>query len=155
MCIRDSLGGEVNKKLYTDYTVSLDSKEKMAEEAKSIMDMGLKIIKVKLGKNGKEDVKRIHAIRNVIGDTIKLRLDANQGWKIDEAIQTLKSLEKYKIEYLYYEKVSFEELNELYNCLDLYIVSSRIEGGPQSIFECGLSKTPILSLIHISEPTRL
>lgn len=71
----------------------------MAEEAKSIMDMGLKIIKVKLGKNGKEDVKRIHAIRNAIGDTIKLRLDANQGWKIDEAIQTLKSLKKYKIEY--------------------------------------------------------
>ena len=93
------LGGEVNKKLYTDYTVSLDSKEKMAEEAKSIMDMGLKIIKVKLGRNGKEDVKRIHAIRSVIGDTIKLRLDANQGWEIDEAIQTLKSLEKYKIEY--------------------------------------------------------
>ena len=57
----------------------------------------------------------------------------------------IRLLEKYKIEYLYYEKVSFQELNELYNCLDLYIVSSRIEGGPQSIFECGLSKTPIIS----------
>ena len=57
----------------------------------------------------------------------------------------IKLLEKYKIEHIYYEKVSFEELNELYNCLDLYIVSSRVEGGPQSIFECGLSKTPIIS----------
>ncbi len=57
----------------------------------------------------------------------------------------IKLLEKYKIEYIYYEKVSFEELNELYNCLDLYIVSSRVEGGPQAIFECGLSKTPIIS----------
>ena len=57
----------------------------------------------------------------------------------------IKLLEKYKIEYIYYEKVSFEELNELYNCLDLYIVSSRVEGGPQSIFECGLAKTPIIS----------
>ena len=57
----------------------------------------------------------------------------------------IKLLEKYKIAYIYYEKVSFEELNELYNCLDLYIVSSRVEGGPQSIFECGLSKTPIIS----------
>ena len=36
-------------------------------------------------------------------------------------------------------------LNELYNSLDLYIVSSRIEGGPQAIFEAGLSKTPIIS----------
>jgi len=41
--------------------------------------------------------------------------------------------------------VDFENLNELYNCLDLYIVSSRIEGGPQAILECGITKTPIIS----------
>ena len=40
---------------------------------------------------------------------------------------------------------AIENLNELYNCLDLYIVTSRYEGGPQSIFECALTKTPILS----------
>ena len=41
--------------------------------------------------------------------------------------------------------VNTEELNELYNCLNLYIVTSRVEGGPQSIVECALSKTPIIS----------
>ena len=41
--------------------------------------------------------------------------------------------------------VDFEVLNELYNCLDLYIVSSRIEGGPQAILECGITKTPVIS----------
>ena len=41
--------------------------------------------------------------------------------------------------------VDFEILNELYNCLDLYIVSSRIEGGPQAILECGVTKTPVIS----------
>ena len=41
--------------------------------------------------------------------------------------------------------VNFDQLNELYNCLDLYIVSSRLEGGPQAIIECALSKTPIIS----------
>ena len=39
----------------------------------------------------------------------------------------------------------FSELNELYNCLDLYIVASRVEGGPQSILEATLTKTPIIS----------
>ena len=41
--------------------------------------------------------------------------------------------------------VSFETLNELYNCLDLYVVSSRVEGGPQAILECSITKTPIIS----------
>ena len=41
--------------------------------------------------------------------------------------------------------VNFDELNELYNCLDLYIVASRKEGGPQAILECAITETPILS----------
>ena len=41
--------------------------------------------------------------------------------------------------------VDFKTLNELYNSLDLYIVTSRIEGGPQAIVECGITRTPIIS----------
>ena len=52
---------------------------------------------------------------------------------------------KDKIPYKLYEMVDLRTLNELYNLLDLYIVTSRIEGGPQAIIECGLSKTPIIS----------
>ena len=57
----------------------------------------------------------------------------------------ISELEKLNIDYVYLEMVTFEELNELYNILDLYIVSSRIEGGPQAILECGITKTPIIS----------
>ena len=57
----------------------------------------------------------------------------------------ISELEKLNIPYRYFEMVDFEELNELYNILNLYIVSSRVEGGPQAIVECGLIKTPIIS----------
>jgi glycosyltransferase involved in cell wall biosynthesis len=57
----------------------------------------------------------------------------------------ISELERASIKYVYHEMVSVSDLNELYNCLDLYIVSSRVEGGPRSIMECGLSKTPIIS----------
>lgn len=57
----------------------------------------------------------------------------------------INELEKKKIKYLYKENATEEEMNELYNILDLYIVSARVEGGPRSIFECALTKTPIIS----------
>ena len=57
----------------------------------------------------------------------------------------INNLEKENIRYKYIEMVDFKILNELYNCLDLYIVSSRIEGGPQAILECGITNTPIIS----------
>lgn len=57
----------------------------------------------------------------------------------------ISELVKNSIEYLYFPMINSNELNELYNCLDLYIVSSRVEGGPRAIIECGIAKVPIIS----------
>jgi len=57
----------------------------------------------------------------------------------------INNLEQKRIPYKYFEMVSIKSLNELYNILNLYIVSSRTEGGPQAIVECGRIKTPIIS----------
>jgi len=57
----------------------------------------------------------------------------------------IKELNSLNIPFHYFEMINTATLNELYNILDLYIVSSRIEGGPQAILECAISKTPIVS----------
>ena len=57
----------------------------------------------------------------------------------------INNLQELGIPYKYFEMASLEVVNELYNLIDLYIVSSRIEGGPQAILECAAAKTPILS----------
>lgn len=57
----------------------------------------------------------------------------------------INELAKKNINYKYFEMVDFQKLNKLYNCLDLYIVASRIEGGPQAIVECAITKTPLIS----------
>jgi len=57
----------------------------------------------------------------------------------------ISKLKEKNIRYIYLEDLDQKDLNKLYNVLDLYIVSSRIEGGPFSIMECSLTKTPIIS----------
>ena len=57
----------------------------------------------------------------------------------------IENLKKRVVQFKYFEMVTSSDLNELYNILDLYLVTSRLEGGPQAILECGISKTPILS----------
>jgi L-alanine-DL-glutamate epimerase-like enolase superfamily enzyme len=92
-------GGKNNKELVTDYTVSLDGAQKMAADALKIKNKGYPAIKVKLGDSGMKDVERIKIIRRAIGDDIPLRIDANQGWTVKEAIDTLNALDKYNIEH--------------------------------------------------------
>jgi hypothetical protein len=57
----------------------------------------------------------------------------------------ISELEKRGIQYKYFEMIGLKEINELYNCLDLYVISSRVEGGPRAIVEAGITKTPIIS----------
>jgi L-alanine-DL-glutamate epimerase-like enolase superfamily enzyme len=93
------IGGENNKTIVTDYTVSIGDPQKMAADAVKIKKEGYPAIKVKLGKNGKSDVQRIKAIREAVGNEIPLRIDANQGWKVKEAIETLTVLAEFDIQH--------------------------------------------------------
>ena len=93
------LGGEKNKTITTDYTVSIGEPEKMAADAIKIKILGYPAIKVKLGMDGKKDVERIRAIRAAVGNEIPLRIDANQGWRVNEAIETLKALKEFNIQH--------------------------------------------------------
>ncbi|MFZ9717902.1 MAG: mandelate racemase/muconate lactonizing enzyme family protein [Chitinophagaceae bacterium] len=93
------LGGRKNKVISTDMTVGLGTADKMAAEAKAYQAAGFPAIKVKLGTNTDDDVKRIKAIREAVGNVLPLRIDANQGWSVETAIATLQALAPYNIEH--------------------------------------------------------
>jgi glycosyltransferase involved in cell wall biosynthesis len=46
-----------------------------------------------------------------------------------------RQLDKEGIRYLHFSTADEDMLNEFYNILDIYIVASRVEGGPQAIYE--------------------
>ncbi len=92
------LGGQ-RKELETDLTIGIDTPEKMAAAAIDFVHRGVRIIKVKLGKNATEDIERIRKIREAAGPDIKLRIDANQGWSYDDALHALTSMDRYRIEF--------------------------------------------------------
>ena len=73
------------------------------------------------------------------------------GWRRQYIVGQLEEME---IPYTYLEKTDITTLNELYNLLDIYLVTSRHEGGPQSIYEAGLVRCPILST-KVGSATRI
>ncbi len=92
------LSGDSRKIIITDYTVSIGDPQKMASDAKKIQANGFQVIKVKLGDTKNKDVERIRLIREAVGKSIPIRIDANQAWSTDEAIQTLNELAPYNIQ---------------------------------------------------------
>lgn len=112
------LGGENNKELITDYTVSIGAIETMVNDAVEIIRNGFRIIKVKLGQEVNIDIERIKKIREAIGLEIPIRIDANQGWNTSSAIYALNELEDYNIQLC-------EEPIARWNYMDLAEISNK------------------------------
>ena len=109
------LGGQNNKVLVTDYTVSLGDKHKMVADALKIKAAGFQVIKVKLGESCEKDVERIRLIREAVGYDIPVRIDANQGWDTKTANAALKLLEPFHIQHCEepIPRWNFMELSEI------------------------------------------
>ncbi len=93
------LMGGYRKKVLTDITLGIKSPKEMAKDASEAVKKGFKTLKVKVGVNPTEDVERIKLVREAVGDDVKLRLDANQGWTPIQAIEVLNKIEKFDIQF--------------------------------------------------------
>jgi len=66
--------------------------DKLARLATQAVKDGFRTIKLKVGQNVEDDIRRCQLARQVIGPTIGLAVDANQRWDVDAAIAWLKGL---------------------------------------------------------------
>lgn len=92
------LKGE-RREIITDITLGIATGEEMAEKALRLKEGGAFALKVKLGKKPQDDIARIKAIRQAVGFDIPIRVDANQGWSFEGAVEALQGLEPYKIQF--------------------------------------------------------
>jgi L-alanine-DL-glutamate epimerase-like enolase superfamily enzyme len=88
------LGLDGSKPLTTSYTIGIDTPKMMKEKTKQAKDF--LVYKVKVGVEG--DVEMVKAVREVTD--AKIRVDANAGWKADEASDKITKLKKYEIEFV-------------------------------------------------------
>ena len=92
------LGG-TKRKVESDITIGISKPAEMAQKAIEFKQSGATILKVKLGKEAKSDIERIRQIREAVGEEMKIRVDANQGWSFDDAVYALQNISKYNIEF--------------------------------------------------------
>ena len=79
--------GQKIKSLPTSNTIGIKNVEETLREAQDFVRQGFKILKVKLGKDLAEDIERMIKLRETFGKKIIIRIDANQGYSIDQTVE--------------------------------------------------------------------
>ena len=92
------LGGS-DPVVVNDVTVGIDSPERMRREAeRCVSEMGFDILKVKIGLDLEHDLEALSVIRSSVGDDVRIRVDANQGYSVETALAALGELEALRID---------------------------------------------------------
>jgi muconate cycloisomerase len=91
------LGGPVRDFVPTKFSVSGLEPTQAAELAAWAVGQGFQTMKVKVGIEPDGDVARVRAVREAIGPTVRLGVDANGGWSPRVAIQTIRRMREFDI----------------------------------------------------------
>lgn len=87
--VYDLLGGKSREQVELAWSMGFKDFDASVHEAKEYIKLGFKVMKVKVGKNIREDGKLVETLRDIFGPDVPLRMDANQGYSPVEAVGLL------------------------------------------------------------------
>jgi L-fuconate dehydratase len=76
------------------------SDEKLVRLAKEAVADGFSMIKLKVGGNVDDDIRRMRIAREAVGPHIRIGTDANQRWGVDEAIEWMSRLAEFDVAWI-------------------------------------------------------
>lgn len=84
---------------YACYTTSAGwlgySNEKLTRLATEAVEAGFTHIKMKVGRDLADDIRRLEIVRSIMGPDRFLMIDANQVWEVDQAIAWVRELSRF------------------------------------------------------------
>lgn len=92
-------------------TLTAGPAEEVAERARQGVRAGFSTFKLKVGLP--DDLERVAAVRAAVGSWPALRVDANGRWSVDEAVATIRRLERFDLELVEQPCRTLEELREV------------------------------------------
>ena len=100
------LGGAQRQQFSTTFTLALGrngkilSPSEMAQEAQGYYEQGYRAFEVHIGtpgKNYRQDIERIAAIRSQVGAKVEIVSDLHRHWTVKEAISAIRELESHNV----------------------------------------------------------
>ncbi len=81
--------GCTQEKLRVSYILGIGERATVLAEAQRVVEQGVRVLKVKVGRAWEEDLARIGELQALLGPTVDLYADANECMKPDEAADKL------------------------------------------------------------------
>ncbi len=131
------LGGRLKDEVRLNGWIGVLGPEEAAREAVIWQDQGFRSVKIKLGAGVESDRDRVAAVRHAVGSEMELRVDANEGYDVDDAIRLGRALGPLEVE-LFEQPVSrtdYAGLARVRRGIDIPVMADEAIVGPETLKE--------------------
>ena len=90
--------GRCHEALPTSITVGIKDRDEALAETDEYLGRGFRCLKVKVGVDLEAEVELLALLRERVGPTVRIRIDANQGYDLADTKQLLEAVERLDIE---------------------------------------------------------
>lgn len=95
------LGGQVRSAIPLSWSLPIVDAPAAVAEARQMVERGWRILKIKIGRpDPRDDARVVAAVREAVGERVRLRADANQAYDRKTALRVAHSLAPYELDWL-------------------------------------------------------
>lgn len=99
LAVYEYLGGAVKDRLLFNAWIGIVPPDQAAREARLWLDLGFRSAKIKVGGGIEADRDRVAAVREAVGGRMTLRIDANCGYDVDQAVRLARMVKPYDLQF--------------------------------------------------------
>jgi L-alanine-DL-glutamate epimerase-like enolase superfamily enzyme len=114
--------------------MGIKSVKDSVKEAVEATKAGFKEIKIKADVTARENVEKVKAVRQAIGDKVRIRMDANGQWKPKQAINIIKAMERFDLDCIEQPVDGIEGLAEVSRNVDTPVMADESLQTPNDAF---------------------
>jgi L-alanine-DL-glutamate epimerase-like enolase superfamily enzyme len=97
--VYELLGGRTSEASRLGWVLSAGAPEDVVAEALTALEKGYGLLKLKTGHGTlDDDIEVVAAVRAAVGDKVRLTVDANGFWNYEDALRTIRKLDRYNLD---------------------------------------------------------
>jgi muconate cycloisomerase len=130
------LGGHARTRIPVTHSIGLIGFEEAEAETAKVAAEGIKTVKIKVGIDPKRDVEMVRRIRNSVGPSVELCVDANEGYKTPgEAIRCIRQMEQYGLKYAEQPVMGIARMAEVARAIDTPVMADESAWNAHDVIE--------------------
>jgi L-alanine-DL-glutamate epimerase-like enolase superfamily enzyme len=132
------LGGPVREAVPLTTVLHVDEPAHMAEEALRLVERGFHSLKMKIGFGAERDVAMISAVREAVGNEVKIRVDAEEHYTVKEALAICRQLEWFNLELISQPvaRTDWEGMARLRDAVPMPLLADEGIHAPHDVLTC-------------------